>query len=70
MTIKLAILVVVQVKTFNENWNSKRHLLELSWPIQRLQPNFHHLFEKEFCETSQSFNLIRQWIGKMEIKIV
>ena len=70
MTIKLAILVVVQVKTFNENWNSKRHLLELSWPIQRLRPNFHHLFEKEFCETSQSFNLIRQWIGKMEIKIV
>ena len=24
---------VSQSKTFNENWDSKRYLLELSWPI-------------------------------------
>ena len=29
-----------------------------------------HLFEKEFRETSQNFNSIKQWIEKMEIKIV
>ena len=27
------IFVWVLVKTFTENWDSKRHLLELSWPI-------------------------------------
>ena len=32
--------------------------------------NFQHLFEKEFCETSQNFNSIRQRIEKVEIKIV
>ena len=30
--------------------------------------NFQHLFEKEFRETSESFNSIRQRIEKMEIK--
>ena len=29
--------------------------------------NFQHLFEKEFLETSQNFNSIRQRIEKMEI---
>ena len=32
--------------------------------------NFQHLFEKEFHETSQNFNSIRQPIEKMEITIV
>ena len=32
--------------------------------------NFQHLFEKEFRETSQNFNSIRQTIEKMKIKIV
>ena len=32
--------------------------------------NFQHLFEKEFCETSQNFNSIRQPIEKMKITIV
>ena len=32
--------------------------------------NFQHLFEKEFRESSQNFNSIRQWIEKKEIKIV
>ena len=32
--------------------------------------NFHHLFEKEFRETSQNFNSIRQQIEKMKITIV
>ena len=31
--------------------------------------NFQHLFEKEFRETSQNFNSIRQRIEKMKIKI-
>ena len=26
------ILLVRSIKTFTENWDSKRHLLELSWP--------------------------------------
>ena len=30
---------------------------------------FQHLFEKEFRETSQNFNSIRQRIEKMEIEI-
>ena len=32
--------------------------------------NLQHLFEKEFRETLQNFNSIRQQIEKMEIKIV
>ena len=32
--------------------------------------NFQYLFEKEFCETSQNFNSIRQLIEKVKIKIV
>ena len=32
--------------------------------------SFQHLFGKEFCETSQNFNSIRQWIQNMEIEIV
>ena len=32
--------------------------------------NFQNQFEKEFCETSQSFNSIRQPIEKMKITIV
>ena len=32
--------------------------------------NFQHLFEKEFRETSQNFNSIRQPIEKMKITIV
>ena len=29
----LKINYVIKSKTFTENWNSKRHLLELSWPM-------------------------------------
>jgi hypothetical protein len=32
--------------------------------------NFQHLFEKLFCEISQTFNSIRQRIEKIRIKIV
>ena len=32
--------------------------------------NFQHLFEKEFCETSQNFNSVSQWIEKMKTKFV
>ena len=32
--------------------------------------NFQHLFEKEFHETSQNFNSIRQRIQNMEVEIV
>ena len=32
--------------------------------------NFQHLFEKEFCETSQNFNSIRQLMEQMKITII
>ena len=35
-------------KTFTENWDSKRHLLELFWPIQRLQPKLNFFRNKTF----------------------
>ena len=38
--------------------------------FKRESLNFQHLFEKEFRETSQSFNSIRQPIEKIKITIV
>ena len=42
------------IKTFTENQGSKRHLLELSWPIQRLRLKlFIFLGIKLFCFSKQ-----------------
>ena len=77
--------LVVWSKTFTENWISKQSFFVLIWTktykifvlgtklflffkIERW--NFQHLLEKEFRETSQNFNSIRQPIEKMKIRIV
>ena len=78
--------LMVSIKTFTENQYSKRHLMDLSWHIQRLwlkkysffrnktffvfQYRKLNLFEKEFRETSQKFNSIKQLIEKMKITTV
>ena len=54
-------------KTFTENYFFRNKTF---FVFQDRKLKFSDLFEKEFREISQNFNLIRQWIEKMEIKIV
>ena len=42
---KLQEFLVIFTKTLTENWYSKRHLPELSWPIYRLRPKLYIIQE-------------------------
>ena len=68
-----------------ENWDSTRHLLDVSWRYSlkniffrsktflffKIESwNFQNLLERAFRETSQNFNSIRQPIETMKITIV
>ena len=73
---------IASTKTFIENEDSKRHLLDLSWPKIYFFRNilflffkieswsFQHMFKIKFRETSQNFNSFRQFIFPFFLSVV
>ena len=57
-------------KTFTEKWDSKRHLLELSWPIQRLRL-IDHIFLgiTLFCFSRQKAEIFSICLKKNFVKL-